>query len=235
LCFNFPPERKAPKRCASFSMELNHRIQDKFSADKPSLHVDQVDGTTREIDFIEVEKAIKDFCFIRQELTNYSYLYASQLSFDIHLNLPYWEYLFISGQINQSDKDEIEEGVLLTIYLFFSEIFEAEGWCFLYRHNLFEVISKTLKKYQPDNERKKKALDCIKFSLDNYGNEKLSQQFFGELNSSDKKLSEQLKNNDEWFYFEFVEKYYIDKANSFEPLKQKTKAFLDDVLKRQEK
>ena len=193
-------------------MELNHRIQDKFSADKSSLHVDRVDGTKREIDFIEVEKAIKDFCFIRNELTNYSYLYASQFSFDIHLNLPYWEYLFINGQINQSDKDEIEEGTLLTIYLFFSEIFEAEGWCFLYRHNLVETISATLTKYQPDNERKKKAFDCIKYSFDNYDNEKLSQQFSGELDSYNKKLSEQLKINDEWIYFEFVEKYYIDKS-----------------------
>ena len=216
-------------------MELNHRIQDKFSADKSSLYIDCIDGITREIDFIEVEKAIKDFCFIRNELANYSYLYASQLSFDIHLNLPYWEYLLINGQINQSDKDEIEEGALLTMYLFFSEIFEAEGWCFLYRHNLFETVSKTLKKYQPDNELKKKALDCIKFSSDNYGNKKLSQQYFGELDSENRKLIEQLKSNDEWFYFQFIEKYYIDKANSFEPLRQKTKAFLDDMLKRQNK
>jgi len=210
-------------------MEINHRQQDKFSEDKSTLWVDLVDGSKRNIDFVEIEKAIKDFCFIRHELSNYSYLYASQLQFDIHLTLPYWEYLFVSGQINNNDKGELEEGALLAIYIFFKEIYEAEGYCFLYRHNLFDIIAKTLKLYKPDSAKKEKMVDKIKFAQEHYTNDKLSDQNSGQLNPDEESLSKTFLENDNWVYFEFVEKYYIDIANSFEPLRQKSRSFFDNI------
>jgi hypothetical protein len=173
-------------------MEINQRQQDKFSADNSTLWVDRVDGSRREIDYVEVEKAIKDFCFIRHELSNYRYLYASQMQFDIHLNLMYWEYLFVNGPIEKEDKDELEEGSLLTIYLFFKEIYEA-------------------------------------FAQENYSNEKLSGQCIDKLDDQTEKLRNTLTENDNWVYFEFVEKYYIDKAKSFEPLRQNTKDFFESI------
>jgi len=210
-------------------MEINQRQQDKFSADNSTLWVDRIDGSRRGIDYVEVEKAIKDFCFIRHELSNYSYLYASQFQFDIHLNLPYWEYLFVGGQIDKFDKDKLEEGALLTIYLFFIEIFEAEGYCFLFRHNLFDTIAKTLNLYQPDNTKKKKMVDIIKFAQENYSNDKLCDQGIDKLDKQTEILRNTLNENDNWVYFEFVEKYYIDKAKSFEPLRQKTKDFFESI------
>jgi hypothetical protein len=210
-------------------MEINQRQQDKFSADNSTLWVDRVDGSRREIDYVEVEKAIKDFCFIRHELSNYRYLYASQMQFDIHLNLMYWEYLFVNGPIEKEDKDELEEGSLLTIYLFFKEIYEAEGYCFLYKHNLFNTIAKTLNLYQSDNTKKKKMVDIIKFAQENYSNEKLSGQCIDKLDDQTEKLRNTLTENDNWVYFEFVEKYYIDKAKSFEPLRQNTKDFFESI------
>jgi hypothetical protein len=210
-------------------MEINQRQQDKFSAGKSTLWVERVDGSRREIDYIEIEKAIKDFCFIRHELSTYSYLYASQMQFDIHLNLTYWEYLFLNGHIDKADKDELEEGSLLTIYLFFKEIYEAGGYCFLYRHNLFATIAKTLNLYQPDNNKKTKMLEIIKFAQENYSNDKLSGQCIDKLNDQTEKLRNILIENDNWVYFEFIEKYYIDKANSFEPLRQKTKNFYESI------
>jgi len=210
-------------------MEINQRQQDKFSADNSTLWVERVDGSRREIDYVEVEKAIKDFCFIRHELSNYNYLYASQMQFDIHLNLTYWEYLFVNGQINKTDKDELEEGALLTIYLFFKEIYEAEGHCFLYRHNLFDTIAKTLNLYQPDNTKKKKMLDIIKFAQENFSNDKLSDQYIDKLDDRTEKLRNTLSENDNWVYYEFVEKYYIDIANSFESLRQKMKDFFQSI------
>jgi hypothetical protein len=210
-------------------MEINQRQQDKFSADKSTLWVDRFDGSRRELDYVEIEKAIKDFCFIRYELTNYSYLYASQMQFDIHLNLTYWEYLFVNGNIDKADKDELEEGALLTIYLFFKEIYEAEGYCFLYRHNLFDTIAKTLNLYQPDNIKKKMMVDKINFAQENYSNDKLSNQHIDQIDDRTEKIRNTLTENDNWVYFEFVAKYYIDIANSFEPLKQKTKDFFERI------
>ncbi len=210
-------------------MEINQRQQDKYSIDKSALWINLVDGSKREIDFLEIEKAIKDFCFIRHELSNYSYLYASQLSFDIHLNLPYWEYLFVSGQINESDKTELEEGALLTTYLLFKEIYEAEGWCYLYKHKLFDTISKTIETYKPDTDKKVKLLEKIKFVQNNFENEKLSDQCSHPIDKESEILRQTLIENDKWVYNEFVVKYYIDKMNSFEPMKQKTKNFFDRI------
>lgn len=210
-------------------MEINQRQQDKFSANKSILWVNKVDGSRREIDYVEIEKAIKDFCFIRHELSNYSYLYASQMQFDIHLNLTYWEYLFVNGQIDKADKDQLEEGALLTIYLFYKEIYEAEGYCFLYRHDLFDTIAKTLNLYKPDNTKKEMMVDKIKFAQENYSNGKLSDQFIDKIDDRTEKLRNTLTENDNWVYFEFVEKYYIDIANSFEPLRQQTKDFFESI------
>ncbi len=212
-------------------MEINHRQQDKYSTDKSTLWIDLISGLKREIDFIEVEKAIKDFCFIRHELSNYSYLYASQLSFDSHLNLPYWEYLFVNGQINESDKNELNEGALLTIYLLFTEIYEAEGSSYLYKHELFDKIRKTIKAYKPDNTKQEKLIEKIKFGQENFENEKLCSQSSQSTDSETNKLQQTLIENDKWVYYEFVEKYYIDKANSFEPMKKKTLSFFDRIKK----
>ena len=211
-------------------MEINHRQQDKFSEEHSSLWIELVDGSKRDIDFLEIEKAIKDFCFIRHELSNYSYLYASQLSFGGHLILPYWEYLFVSGQINESDKDELEEGALLTIYLLFKEIYEAEGWCFLYKHKLFDTFQKTLDQYIPNNDKKRELVERIKFIQKHYANEMLGDQYSQKLDKEAEILRQTLTKNDEWVYYEFVERYYIDLANSFEPLRQKTKSFFDNIL-----
>ena len=210
-------------------MEINHRQQDKFSTKHSTLWIELIDGSQRDIDFVEIEKAIKDFCFIRHELSKYSYLYASQLSFDIHLILPYWEYLFVNGQINDGDKDELEEGALLTIYLYFKEIYEAEGWCFLYKHKLFETLQKMLDTYIPDKVKKRELVEKIKFIQIHYSNEKLGDQYSQKLDKEEEILRQTLTKNDEWVYYEFVEKYYMDLANSFEPLREKTKSFFDNI------
>lgn len=213
-------------------MEINHRIQDKFLADKYSLWIEFPDGLKRETDYNEIELVLKDIRFTRHELTNYSYLYASQLSFGGHLDKNYWEFLKLKGEIGQHDRAELEEGVLLVIYLLYTEIFEAEGWCYLYRNKLFETVNGFLDSYSPDNDKKKKLKDCIQFSIDNYENEKIGQQFHSELEPENEKLRDNLTENDKWVYKTFVEDYFVDIANSFEPLRQKTKNFFDSIMKK---
>ena len=206
-------------------MEINHRIQDKFLADKYSLWIEFPDGSKKETDYSEVELILKDIRFIRHELTNYSYLYASQLSFGGHLNKNYWEFLKIEGEIGQHDRDELEEGVLLAIYLLYAEIFEAEGWCFLHRNKLFETVNSFLDSYAPDNEKKIGLKDCIQFSRDNHENEKIGDQGPVDLEPENKKLRDIRTENDKWVHKTFVEDFFVDIADSFEPLRQKTKNF----------
>jgi|GEM_PF-3409320 len=213
-------------------MKINHRIQDKFLKDKYALWIEFPDNSKRETDYNEIELILKDIRFIRHELSNYSYLYASQLSFGGHLNKNYWEFLKLNGEIGQNDRDELEEGVLLIIYLFYTEIFEAEGWCFLYRSKLFDSVNSFLDAYIPDNNKKKKILDCIKFSIENYKNDKLGQQYSGKLDKENEKLQNQLVDNDKWVHRTFVEEYFIDLANSFEPLRKETKKFFKSMMKR---
>ena len=216
-------------------MEINHRIQDKFLADKFSLWIEFPDGSKRETDYNEVELVLKDIRFIRHELTNYSYLYASQLSFSGHLDKNYWEFLNLKGEIGQHDRDELEEGVLLVIYLLYSEIFEAEGWCYLYRNKLFDKVNSFLDSYTPDNDKKKELKTCIRFSRDNYENEKISDQGPVDLELENKRLRDKRIENDKWVHKTFVEDYFIDIANSFEPLRQKTKNFFDSIMKKGKK
>ncbi|BDD01405.1 hypothetical protein [Persicobacter psychrovividus] len=216
-------------------MEINRRIQDKFLADKSSLWIEFPDGSKKETDYNEVELVLKDIRFIKHELTNYSYLYASQLSFGGHLNRNYWEFLKLKGEIGQHDRDELEEGVLLVIYLLYAEIFEAEGWCYLYRNKLFDTVNSFLVSYAPDNDKKKKLKNCIQFSRDNYENEKIGDQWHGVLDPDNKKLSDKLTENDNWVYKTFVEDYFVDIANSFKPGRQRTKNFCDSIMKKGKK
>ena len=106
-------------------MEINHRSQDKYLSQKSTLWIEFPDASTRPTDFLEIELILKDIRFIQHELSNYNHLEASELSFGGHLNQRYWEFLSLKGEINQYDKDELEEGVLLIIYLLYGEIFEA--------------------------------------------------------------------------------------------------------------
>jgi hypothetical protein len=213
-------------------MEINHRIQDKFLADKYTLWIEFPDDSKRETDYNEVELILKDIRFIRHELTNYSYLYASQLSFGGHLNKNYWEFLKLKGEIGQHDRDELEEGVLLVIYLLYTEIFEAEGWCFLYRNKLFDSVNRFLDSYSPDSKKKEELKEKIKFSIDNYENESIGQQNWKELESDDNQLRDKLTENDKWIHKTMVEDYFIEIANSFEPLRKKTKNFFGSIIKK---
>lgn len=216
-------------------MEINQRIQDKFLAGKHSLWIEFPDGSKRETDYSEIELVLKDIRFIRHELTNYSYLYASQFSFGEHLNQKYWEFLAVKGEIGQHDKDELEEGVLLVIYLLFAEIFEAEGWCYLYRNKLFETVNGFVDSYAPDNDKKEALKDCIQFSRANYENEKIGDQGPVDLEPANKKLRDKRTENDKWVHKTFVEDYFAGIANSFEPNREKTKNFFDSLMKKGKK
>ena len=155
-------------------MKIDQKIENRSSANEHSLLIQFPDGSARGTDFQEIELVLKNIRFVRHELSKYSYLYASQLSFIGHLDMNYWEYLKLQGAIGQHLRDELEEGSLLVIYLLYAEIFEGEGWSYLYRTNLFDTVNAFLHSYTPDNEKKKEMKARIQFSMDHYENSKLA-------------------------------------------------------------
>ena len=189
------------------------------------MWIELPNGTKRQTDFNEIEEILKDTRFIRHELSNYSYLHSSQLSFTTHLNKNYWEYLFVKGKLHERERNELEEGALLVIHLWYNEIFEAHGGSFLYQNKLFEIIEDVIKHFKPDNDKKKKLRQAIEFSMKNYENDKLGDMPRGEPIGRNKEIQEQLVENDKWVYSVFVEQYFKELADSFEPNRIRTEEF----------
>lgn len=208
-------------------MKHDQKDPSRSSANEHSFWIQFPDGSTRGSDFQEIELVLKNIRFIRHELTQHQYLYASQLSFAGHLYMNYWEYLKLQGACGQQLRDELEEGSLLVIYLLYAEIFEGEGWCYLYRTDLFDTVHSFLHSYTPDNEKKKELKARIQFSMDQDENSKFTTPFHDDLEPGNKELRERSIANDAWVYKTFVKDYFVDIANSFEAMRKKTKDLFD--------
>lgn len=103
-------------------------------------------------------------------------------------------------------KNIIEEGALLYIYVLYKEIFESEGYCFLYKNKiLFEILKVSINKYTPDSIKKELMVSKIKYEQQHYENEKLSDNFsIDELSENEKNILDNLISNDDWVYSKFV-------------------------------
>jgi hypothetical protein len=206
-------------------VKINLKEQSKFFEHQYKLWIEKPDNDIRETNYIEIEKALKDFLFIKSELANYSYLYASQFLFEEHLNLPYWDYLFIKGEIDEELKNELEENALLTIYLFYLSILEEAGFCYIFKDNLYQEIERLLLKYTPNSIAKKKLSDSIHLIKDNYANKKIRHNWIGDLTEKEKAILNEINDNDKWIHKELVQNYFINKTKSFDEIKKDTKTF----------
>lgn len=185
------------------------------------LQIEFPDGYTKEISYHEIISIIKDIRYVRHELTNYSYLYAGQLSFNENLNRKYWEFLNLKGSIQDEHKEELEEGVLLIIYLLYMELYEAEGLSFLYQHDLFNAINEFINIYQTENLAFRKLKESILLLIDYSKQEKQNSQLIRKING-----------NNIWIYETFVENYFRNIADSFKPLKEKTDLIFNVIKKK---
>ncbi len=169
------------------------------------IWIDKIDGVQRHVDDEELNQALKDLDTIKRKFLEYDYLYAGNLNFEM-FKLPYWEYLFLCGNIDVHKKNIIEEGALLYIYVLYKEIFESEGYCFLYKNKiLFEILKVSINKYTPDSIKKELMVSKIKYEQQHYENERLSDDFsIDELSENEKNILDNLISNDDWVYSKFV-------------------------------
>lgn len=210
-------------------MEINYKQQDKHSPDRYKVYVEMNGQIIREVDYLEIDNVIRDISFIRQQSTNYTYIYAGQFRFPEMMTLPYWEYLFLKGDIHENELRNIQDGCLLILFLFFVEIYDDEGIVYIYKDHLWKKIIETLNFFVPTTKRQKKIIEGIKILEKHKETPQVQFTKIGEEPSVTAKLLGEIN---EWVYKEFIENYYWETAKSFGTNKIKTVTMRSQLLNR---
>lgn len=207
-------------------MELNYHQQDKYSPDKYQVYIEINGQKIRDTDYLEIDNVIRDISFVRQQSTNYSYLYAGRFRFDQMLTLPYWDFLFLKGRIHENELQDIQDGCLLIIALFFVEAFDDEGTVYIYSKQLLDKLDNALNLFQPTTERQKSAIKKINFLRQHIADsEKLSQN-----HPDTRELEKIIGENCNWIYKEFVENYFWETAKAFKPNRIKSQTAMQQLI-----
>lgn len=213
-------------------MELNYKQQDRYSPDQFKVYIEINGQKIRDTDYLEIDNILRDISFVRQQSTNYSYLYAGPFRFDQMLTLPYWDFLFLKGHINEKELQNIQDGCLLIIALLFVEVFDDEGLVYIYSKNLIDKLDNALNLFQPTTDRQKIAVEKIKFLRQHINNDKVFQL---QPDSDRKEIENTIDENCKWLYKEFIENYFRETAKSFEPNRQRTNEFVKQIIEGQKK
>ena len=177
--------------------------------------IEYFDGTCRYVRPDMIDVVIKDSLFVRYQMAVYRGVSSDYIGFgNGHLDKEYWEYLRLRGQITPYKKNMMEEGVLLIIFILYSEFFEGKAWSRLHDEKFSETIKKSVLDFEPDNDKKKKLKSCIQFFIDHFRNEKVRYYDSGGLGEQEKKLKGQLMENHDWVYDTFIEGFFVEIANS---------------------
>ena len=207
-------------------MELNYRQQDKSSPNQFKVYIEIGGHKIRDTDYLEIDNVIRDISFVRQQSTNFSHLYSGQFRFNQMLTLPYWDFLFLKGHINEKELQDIQDGCLLIIALFFVEVFDDSGTVYIYSRQLLDKLDNALNLFQPTTDRQKSAIEKIKFLRQHIvDSEKLSQN-----HPDTRELQKAIGENCEWIYKEFIEDYFWETAKSFEPNRQRSTETMKQLI-----
>lgn len=208
-------------------MEINYKQQDKYSPDRYKVYVEINGQIVRGIDYLEIDNVIRDISFVRHQSTNYTYVYAGQFRFPEMLTLPYWEYLFLKGDLHDTELKSIQDGCLLILFLLFVEIYDDEGKVYIYTDDLWKTIIETINLFTPTTERQKKIIEGIMFLERHKENPQVQITEIGEEPSV---TARSLGEIYEWVYKEFVENYFWNTARAFETNKAKISAMTEQLL-----
>lgn len=201
-------------------MEIDYQRQSKYSPDEFQPFIEIEEKFIRETSFNEIENVIKDISFVRYQSTNFTFLYAGQFDFERTLTLPYWDFLFIRGQINEDVLLDIQEGCLLILALFFIEIYDDNGSSYIYSNQLFKQLDIALNYFKPNTNRQKIVVDKIKYLRKYSEDEKVLRRLEPDENSIE--IEKEIENCNKFIYQELIESYYWDKAKSFEVSRQQS-------------
>ena len=201
-------------------MEIDHHTQSRFSLSNFKLYI-EIDGKfIRETSYSEIENVIRDISYVRHQSKNFLSLYSGQFDFESMLTLPYWDLLFVKGDLDDNELVDIHDGCLLIIALFFVEIYDDNGGSYIYANELFELLDNALNLFQPTTERQRIIVEKIKYLRKYAEDEKILRRIKPDEPSL--VIEAEIGRSNQYIYDELIEKYYWDTANSFEKLRQQS-------------
>ena len=201
-------------------MEIDNHTQSRFSLNNYTVYIEIEGKFIRETSYSEIENVIRDISYVRHQSTNYLSLYSGQFDFESMLTLPYWDFLFVKGDLHDNELVDIQDGCLLIISLFFVEIYDDNGGCYIYANKLFDTLNNALNLFQPTTERQRIIVEKIKYLRKYAEDEKILRR----INPDEPSLviEAEIGRSNQYIYDELIEKYYWDTANSFEKLRQQS-------------
>ena len=212
-------------------MEIDYHRQSKYSPGKFSLYI-EIDGEIiRETSFNEIEDVIRDISFVRHQSTNFLFLYGGQFNFERMLALPYWDFLFIKGHINESELIDIQDGCLLILALFFVEIYDDNGSSYIYSNQLYNQLDKALNSFKPITDRQKIVVEKIKYLRRYSEDDKVLRRIEPDDNSI--KIEKEIEDCNQFLYKELIENYYWDTAKSFEIFRKQSAEQMKRIMDNQ--
>ena len=201
-------------------MEIDNHTQSRFSLNNYTVYIEIEGKFIRETSYSEIENVIRDISYVRHQSTNYLSLYSGQFDFESMLTLPYWDFLFVKGDLHDNELVDIQDGCLLIISLFFVEIYDDNGGCYIYANKLFDTLNNALNLFQPTTETQRIIVEKIKYLRKYAEDEKILRR----INPDEPSLviEAEIGRSNQYIYDELIEKYYWDTANSFEKLRQQS-------------
>ena len=212
-------------------MKIDYHRQSQYSPGKFKLYI-EIDGEiVRETNFDEIEDVLRDISFVRHQSTNFPFLYGGQFNFERMLTLPYWEYLFIKGDINQSELIDIQDGCLLILALFYVEIYDDCGSSYIYSNQLNNKLDSALNSFKPVTDRQKIVVEKIQFLRKYSEDDKVLRRVDPDENSL--KIEKEIQDCNEFLYKELIENYYWETAKSFEILRKESAEQMKRIMDNQ--
>lgn len=212
-------------------MEINYHHQDKYSPNKFHVYI-EIDGKKiRDSNYLEIDYILRDISYVRHQCANYLFLYAGQFRFPQILTLPYWDFLFLSGQIHDDEIENIQDGCLLIISLFLVEVYDDDGSAFIYDNQLLDKIDNALNLFTPKTGRQKNAVEKIKFLRKYIDDDKVLRRTQPDKDSIE--IEKKINEYNQWLYTEFIENYFWATAKSFEIERQRSADRMKQLLDKQ--
>ncbi|MBA3674868.1 MAG: hypothetical protein H0W75_07915 [Chitinophagaceae bacterium] len=212
-------------------MEIDYHRQSKYSPNKFHVYIEIDMEVIREVTYLEIENVIRDISFVRHQSTDFTFLYGGQFNFEQMLSLPYWDFLFLKGNINQSELEDIQDGCLLIIALFFIEVYDDNGSSYIYTNQLRTKLDDSLNLFQPTTDRQKASIEKIKFLGKYIDNDKVLRRENPDEKSI--KIEEEIGQCNQFLYKEFIENYFWETAKAFETNRLDAKERMKNIMDKQ--
>ncbi len=201
-------------------MDLNYFQQSKYSQGSFKAILKDGEETLREVSYLELSKILRDIAFVRHQSANYISLYGGEFNFEEMLTAPYWDYLFLSGDIQSAELVDIQEGCMLIIALMLMEVYDDNGSAYIFSKNVLEQIDFALSRFNPVEKRLIQVKENITVLRCFIEDEKVLRKNAPDNASLENEL--RVEKSAAWLFREFVENYFKNTYEAFEVERQKS-------------